>query len=72
MKNIQILGVSLLVLGILIMVGYGLYHFAIAEDIPLLIKTGVIVIFLGIVVVLLSLIRERLRDLKKEREYKAK
>jgi multisubunit Na+/H+ antiporter MnhB subunit len=72
MRNVQLLGVSLLVLGILIMVGYGLYHFAIAEDAPLIIKTGVIVIFLGIIVVLLSLIRERLRDLKKEREYKAK
>ncbi len=72
MKNTQILGVSLLVLGILIIVGYGLYLFALAEDVPLIIRTGVIVIFLGIVVVLLSLIRERLRDLKKEREYKAK
>ncbi|UCD07149.1 MAG: hypothetical protein JSW41_04970 [Candidatus Aenigmatarchaeota archaeon] len=72
MKNTQTLGVSLLVLGILIIVGYGLYLFALAEDVPLIIRTGVIVIFLGIVVVLLSLIRERLRDLKKEREYKAK
>jgi uncharacterized integral membrane protein len=70
MKDSQFLGIVLFVLGILIIAGYGLYYFAIEDEIPLFIRAGVAAIILGIVVILISLIRERLMDLKKEEQYK--
>jgi lysylphosphatidylglycerol synthetase-like protein (DUF2156 family) len=65
-------GVALLVLGILIIAGYGLYYFAIAGEIPVVIRAAVILIILGLVVVLLSLARERLEDIRGEKEHKGK
>lgn len=71
MKDIQLLGVALLILGILVVAGYGLYHFAMEEEIPLFMRAGVMAVILGIAVILASLVRERLMDLKKENQYKS-
>ncbi|MFC2143800.1 hypothetical protein ACFLQO_00395 [Candidatus Aenigmatarchaeota archaeon] len=72
MKTSQFVGVGLLVLGIVIIAGYGIFVFAIEEEIPLFIRIGLALIAVGVVLVLLSLVKERLRDLKKERQYKSK
>jgi len=67
MKSIQLLGVALLILGIIILSGYGLYLFATAEGVPLVITVAIVVIVLGFIILLLSLVRERLTDIKRER-----
>ncbi len=71
MKTSQFVGVGLLVLGIVVIAGYGIFMFAIEEDIPLFIRIGLALVAVGVALVLLSLVKERLRDLKKERQYKS-
>lgn len=70
MKNIEFIGTGLLALGIIILTGYGVYNFFIIEEIPLIIRAASLIIGLGIVILLLSLIRERVMDWKKETKSK--
>ncbi len=62
----QTIGIGLLVLGIVILAGYGIYGFLAIEDIPLIIKVGSTVIGIGITVIIIALMRERMMDIKKE------
>ena len=71
MKTSEFVGVGLLVLGVVIIAGYGIFMFAIEEEIPLFIRIGLGLVAVGVVLVLLSLVKERLRDLKKEGQYKS-
>jgi hypothetical protein len=65
MRALSILGLVLLGIGCCILTGYGLYHFIRAEKIPLIIKVTLLVIIGGIACILLSLIRERVKEIKK-------
>lgn len=68
MKSFELVGVVLLVLGALIVAFYGLYQLAIIEEIPLVIKAALALFGLGLLIIMLSLVRERMSDIKKERK----
>jgi hypothetical protein len=70
MNKTEMLGIFLIILSVLIFSGYGLYAFVQATDVPPLIRIGVVALVVGFLVILLSLIRERLMDLQKERSNK--
>jgi len=61
---------ALVLLGVLILVGYGiggLWKFALARGIPLLIGIAGTSVIVGIVVMLLSLVAERVGQIKKDK-----
>ena len=68
--KLQTVGVVLLVLGILIIAGFGIYRLMILEDIPLVIRIALSIIGAGALVIILALIRERTIDIKKEKREK--
>ena len=65
MDKMQTIGVIAFLAGIIMLTAYGLYIFLIAEEIPLIIRVGIAVMSIGIVIVIVALIRERLQDIKK-------
>jgi len=66
MKPFNILGLTIFSLGVLILAGFGFYKFVdkFFQDtsIPFLVKIGVVGLVLGIIVMLTSLIIERIRN----------
>ncbi|GEM_PF-1839031 len=71
MKKIDTLGVLFILGGIAIFVVYGFYRFLEAENIPWFIRIGTAAVVIGVLIVLLSLIRERIMEtkgLKKEKK----
>ena len=77
MKKLQIIGLLLWRGGILFAIGYGFFgvaNFALnilrmwGIRIPFLLKTGSALVVAGFLLILLSLILERLRDIAKEKE----
>ena len=64
MKQINALGVGFVILGIIILLIYGLYIFLMSEEIPYFVRIGAILLVIGLVIVLLSLIRERVQEIK--------
>jgi len=67
MNRLRGFGTILRVIGILIPLVYGLYFFFASGEIPLIIRISLGLLFGGILIVLVSLIRERIEDLKKGR-----
>ena len=72
MKPINIVGLVILSAGALILAGFGLYKLVdafLASDstLPAIVKWGITGIILGVIVILISLIVERIRDRKEER-----
>lgn len=67
MKKIEILGALLIILGIVILIGYSMYLFVQATDIPPVIRIGITALMIGILVILLSVLRERLLDIQREK-----
>jgi hypothetical protein len=73
MDKVQTFGVILIGLSILVPVIYGLYLGLVAiqdalTEIPLFIRIGIALFISGIVVVMISLVRERIIDWKKEKK----
>jgi len=66
MSFIRIFGLALLISGMLLFVSFGLYKFFEAKDVPLVIRIGSIGVILGIVLILISLIRERIKESSKD------
>jgi len=64
MKFLNILGLTLFSLGVIILVGFGLYRFFQDATIPCIIRYGIIAMILGIIIILISLIKERLKEKK--------
>jgi len=62
MKLLNILGLIILFVGILAIVGFGLYKFFEDSSVPIAIRSGIIAIILGVIIILVSLIRERLKE----------
>ena len=62
MKSLNILGLIILFCGLLTIVGYGFYKFFEDTAIPVVVRLGIIAIILGIIIILISLIRERLNE----------
>lgn len=64
MKQIDALGVGFVVLGIVILLVYGLYVFLMSAEIPYFVRIGAILLVIGVVIVLLSLVREKIHEAK--------
>ena len=62
MKPLNILGLTILFAGILILISFGLYKFFEDSTIPTVVRLGIIAIILGIIIILTSLIKERLKE----------
>lgn len=73
MKPLNIIGLVIFFVGVLALVGFGFYKsigdFLISEDIPVVIKWGIIALVLGIIIILISLVFERARDSKEENDH---
>ena len=65
-KIIQWIGISSLLLGVLLLVGFGIFAIVIADDIPLYFKVPYVLIILGFFVLLGVVVFERLRTKKTE------
>lgn len=65
------IGIVLILVGFLTLLGYGMYSLLVAiystEDIPLIIKLAVPVLIGGLMVLILSVVRDRLRDRRNEK-----
>ena len=64
MKRFEVFGSILVIFGSGILAGYGMYAFIQAYEIPLLIRFGSVVFFVGVIIILLSLVKERLLEKK--------
>jgi hypothetical protein len=64
MKVWNILGVGIFSVGFLTLIGFGLAEFLKDLTIPIAVKWAIIAIFLGIIIILISLIRERIKEKK--------
>ena len=65
------IGIVLILVGFLTLLGYGMYSLLVAiystEDIPLIIKLAVPVLIGGLMVLIVSVVRDRLRDRRNEK-----
>jgi len=70
MKPFNVIGLIILSASALVLVGFGLYKLAGAflkdSTIPAIIRWGIAGIVLGVVIILISLIFERIKDSKRE------
>ena len=64
MKPLNILGLIILFIGIFVLIGFWLYKFFESTEIPLIIRGGIVAIILGVIIILISLVRERLKEKK--------
>jgi len=62
MKPLNILGLIFFFAGSFALVGFGFYEFFKDSTIPVVIRWGIIAIILGIIIILISLIKERLKE----------
>ena len=65
------IGIVLILIGFLTLLGYGMYSLLVViystEDIPLIIKLAVPVLIGGLMVLIVSVVRDRLRDRRNEK-----
>ena len=65
------IGIVLILVGFLTLLGYGMYSLLVAiystEDIPLIIKLTVPILVGGLMVLIVSVVRDRLRDRSNEK-----
>ena len=64
MKTLNILGLVIFSAGVLILAGFGLYEFFKDIEIPQIVKWGIIIVILGLIILLISLVSERLKEKK--------
>lgn len=62
MKPLNILGLTFFFAGLLAMVGFGLYKFFEDSTIPIVVRLGIVAVILGVIIILISLIKERLKE----------
>ena len=66
-KKLNILGLTIFSLSALALIGFGLHEFLKQTDMPIIIKWGIAGVLLGIIVILISLVVERIKDYKIEK-----
>lgn len=62
MKPLNILGLIIFSGGLLALIGFGLYEFFKDSTVPVVVRWGIIAIILGVIIILISLIKERLKE----------
>ena len=62
MKTLNILGLIIFSVGVLTLIGFSFYKFFENSTIPSIIRWGTVAIILGVVIILISLIKERLKE----------
>ena len=62
MKFLNILGLIIFSAGTLTLIGFGLYEFFKDSTVPPIVRWGIIGIILGVIIILISLIKERLKE----------
>ena len=62
MKPLNILGLTIFFAGSLAIVGFGLYEFFEDSTIPIVVRLGIVAIILGVIIILISLAKERLKE----------
>jgi len=62
MKSLNILGLTIFFAGLFAIAGFGLYKFFEDSTIPIVVRLGIIAIILGVIIILISLIKERLKE----------
>ncbi len=75
MDKIQTLGIVILAVGLLMFPAYGIYVLSgriqeLVSEVPIAIRVGIFLLFSGFVIVMISLIRERIVDWRKEKKTK--
>jgi hypothetical protein len=55
------------IVGLLIVIGYGAYEFAVDDEVPALVKTGIAGIVVGTVLLFISVLRQRMIERKTDR-----
>ncbi|RLG15063.1 MAG: hypothetical protein DRN71_02230 [Candidatus Nanohalarchaeota archaeon] len=71
MDKVKNVGIMLFSIGVMILLAYPLYLFAIGfidADMPVAVKVGLFVMLSGLVIVLVQLVFERFKDSKKEKK----
>jgi len=59
---LKYLGAVLLLVGIILLLGFGIYEFMSDFSIPIIVKVGIVALVLGILVIIGALIIEKIRD----------
>jgi len=62
MKPLNILGLTIFSIGLFEITGFGLYKFFEDSTISIVVRLGIVAAILGIIIILISLIRERLKE----------
>jgi len=62
MKPLNILGLIIFFVGLFAIVFFGLYKFFEDSTVPVLIRWGIGAIILGVIILLFSLIKEKIKD----------
>jgi len=62
MKPLNVLGLTIFFIGLLVITGFGLYKFFEDSTISIVIRLGIVAIILGVIIILISLIKERLKE----------
>ena len=71
MDKVKNVGIVFFSIGVVILLAYPLYHFAIGfidADMPAAVKVGLFVMSFGLAIVLVQLVFERMKDSKKEKK----
>ncbi len=71
MDTVKNAGIVLFSIGVVILLAYPLYHFAIGfvdADMPAAVKVGLFVMSFGLAVLLVQLVSERIKDSKAEKK----
>ena len=71
MRKMTRIGIVLILIGFVALLGYAVYSLLVAiystEDIPLIIKLAVPILIGGLTVLIVSVVRDRLRDRRNEK-----
>jgi len=62
MKPLNILGLTIFFAGVLVLIGFSLYKFFEDSTIPAIVRYGIIAVILGVIIILISLIKERIKE----------
>ncbi len=62
MKPLNVLGLTLFFAGSVILAGFGLYKFFEDSTVPAVVRWGIVAVILGVIIILISLIKERSKE----------